>query len=96
MSGSQDVWSLGILLYAMVTGHFPWHAASPDDERYSFFCEQGRLDACPRAISDLVHAMLSPVETRCTIEEVLEGAARLMAILMAMRPSPVQPKSTPV
>jgi serine/threonine protein kinase len=35
---SQDVWSMGIMLYAMLTGEFPWDAAVKSDMDYSRFC----------------------------------------------------------
>ena len=32
---SQDVWSLGVVLFVMLTKHFPWDAPHPSDDRYA-------------------------------------------------------------
>ena len=42
---AHDVWSLGIVLFVLVTGDFPWLKAKPSDEEYSAWVS-GELTSC--------------------------------------------------
>ena len=35
-----DVWSIGVSLFVLVTGFFPWKSASPSDKRYTLWCDE--------------------------------------------------------
>lgn len=34
---SQDIWSLGVIIYILLVGDFPWLEATPEDEEYLAF-----------------------------------------------------------
>lgn len=40
----QDTWALGILIYVLSTGNFPWIEPHPSDPLFRAFCRQG---VCP-------------------------------------------------
>eukprot|EP01135_Chromosphaera_perkinsii_P002206 Nk52_evm14s219 gene=Nk52_evmTU14s219 len=70
-----DVWALGVLLFTMVAGSFPWACASTECMEFVDFCED-RLDFYPWTTfsPELIHLFkrvfcLNP-KKRCTVEEV--------------------------
>ncbi|KAJ1876836.1 serine/threonine protein kinase, partial [Coemansia sp. S17] len=39
-----DIWALGIIYLAMVSGHFPWEVAKPEDPNYALYLKyDGRV-----------------------------------------------------
>jgi len=75
---SQDMWSLGIVLFVMVTGDFPWMKAKASDPEYAAWCN-GDLEHCrpwkyftPQLLR-LFKMMFNPdPRLRCTPEEAQE------------------------
>ena len=79
---SADVWSVGILLFCMLTGSFPWEQATLCDPNYYEFVQWqcGATSKPPRAwqmfspkLLSLFNKMLTMhPEDRCSIDEVYE------------------------
>lgn len=72
-----DIWSIGIIYYAMIFHCVPWEMAHPKNSNYKQFLEEGfdkfepfsRLPAKPRA---LLKRILEPnPQNRATIEEIV-------------------------
>lgn len=64
-----DLWSLGVMLYCMVTGSACWEAPSRSDERYSFFADtsiRGLLQAFQ--ISNLSEGCVDLLERLLTVD----------------------------
>lgn len=69
---TNDVWALGIILTAMITGHNPWHQASYFDACYRAYIEDPMFLRNTLPISDEVNDVLkrifSPSPSRITLE----------------------------
>ncbi|KAH9831164.1 kinase-like protein [Rhodofomes roseus] len=69
---TNDVWALGIILTAMITGHNPWHQASYFDACYRAYIEDPMFLRNTLPISDEVNDVLkrifSPSPNRITLE----------------------------
>lgn len=70
-----DIWSLGVVLYSMMTGAFPWTKmtgpALMHEIIHGTFHVPGRV---PTACADLIYAMMKKKpEERITIDQVLES-----------------------
>jgi hypothetical protein len=48
---SQDVWSLGVLLFVVLTGYFPWKRAVAEDDRF-FEMVSTKFETMEPAFSD--------------------------------------------
>lgn len=70
---AHDIWALGVSLYVLLTGDFPWLKAVNSDVEYAAF-SSGRLTGSWTKFSSqlitLFRRMFAPIETRCTIEDV--------------------------
>ena len=60
----SDIWSLGIVLFNMVTGNYPWKVALSSDEDYmayvrnpDYFCDTYEISP---SLNDLMRRMLHP------------------------------------
>jgi len=75
---AHDMWSLGVVLFIMVTGDFPWMKAKPSDPEYAAWCS-GDLEKCrpwkyftPQLLA-LFKRMFHPdPAARCTPQEARE------------------------
>ncbi|KZT06485.1 Pkinase-domain-containing protein [Laetiporus sulphureus 93-53] len=72
----SDIWSLGIILINMITGHNPWHIASMDnDNGFARYTREGNtyllrnLPISP-AVADILGRILAPAEYRITLREL--------------------------
>ena len=79
VSAAQDVWSLGIVLYAILFADLPWEAAVETDADYMRYVGSGLLGSSLGTIMlskhmfSLLRRMLAPNPAdRCTIAEVHE------------------------
>ncbi|EDQ88066.1 uncharacterized protein MONBRDRAFT_32970 [Monosiga brevicollis MX1] len=73
----QDVWSIGLVLYAMLFADLPWDRASRRDQQFRDYFAQGvlpvqaRLELLTPAMRHVLLRMLNPVpEMRATLDEV--------------------------
>ncbi|KAJ2723612.1 serine/threonine protein kinase [Coemansia sp. Benny D115] len=73
-----DVWAVGIIYLAMISGHFPWEVAKPEDPNYTLYLKyHGRvidhwLPKTSPANSVIKSMLLIDVEDRPTIDLVME------------------------
>ncbi|KZT02154.1 kinase-like protein [Laetiporus sulphureus 93-53] len=72
----SDIWSLGIILIYMITGHNPWHIASMNNDKgfARYIREENayllrNLPVSP-AIADILGRILAPAEYRITLHEL--------------------------
>lgn len=70
----HDIWALGVSLFVMMTGDFPWMKASPADVEFRSFLSSNYSHprwkkVHPRVIS-LLSRMWAPPSARCNIHEV--------------------------
>ncbi len=73
---AQDVWSLGILLYAVLFADLPWERARPSDDNYHYYTLTRSLGTASDILSPQLFAllcrMLEPDPTvRASIDDVL-------------------------
>lgn len=78
---SLDIWSLGISLFCMVTGRYPWLQATMTDSDYSqYYCWQAGISSSPPeqwmeftpALSQLLTALLAvKAKHRCDIPHAM-------------------------
>jgi serine/threonine protein kinase len=75
---THDVWALGVTLFVLLTGLFPWGAAEPGDAEYEAFCrhEYHRLPAWKRFTPELAQFLQEHVfvaqQYRCSAAELRE------------------------
>jgi len=62
---AHDIWSLGIVLFAMVTGCFPWRHASQADERFQLFSRTN-------LISEIIDNRKMSLELQNLLENMLQ------------------------
>ena len=71
---ASDMWSLGVVLFMMITGNHPWTFAAPKCPSYSRYLagERDNIWGClTPEVSSLLHRMLNPIpHKRITIEEL--------------------------
>ena len=74
VSSAQDVWSLGIVLYAIIFADLPWEAAVGSDVRYAKYlhtCSVPKAEALSPAMAALLTSMLAPSpDARATAKHV--------------------------
>jgi serine/threonine protein kinase len=73
---AQDVWSLGIVLYAMLFADLPWERAREGDVEYEYYCltrALGPAGMLSAPLTSLMARMLEPdPEQRITLAEVIK------------------------
>ncbi|XP_004348947.2 hypothetical protein CAOG_02197 [Capsaspora owczarzaki ATCC 30864] len=86
---ASDAWALGVILFALVTGGFPFNSAVPpmlvNDARRGHFSTINGLSA---GVQHLVHALLNPVAARrATVAEALAMVQELRQTCFIMQQS---------
>jgi serine/threonine protein kinase len=86
-SRANDVWSLGVILVNMITGHAPWTLARPDDERFKAYTQHPDYLYHVLPISAGANALLKRIFTldafdRITLPELRNEIMRLNTFFM--------------
>lgn len=101
-TGSADVWSLGVLLLAMIVGRHPWNDANQSDAAFAEFTRRpNSLRESFPGLSDSAWALLSRMldvdpTTRITIQELerlVSSHEPLGPFLIAVTPPPMRRSS---
>jgi hypothetical protein len=58
---AQDVWSMGVLFFVMLTGTFPWNVASRGDPEYEAFLRRDFTRLPWSVFSDTLIEVLFPI-----------------------------------
>jgi len=95
-SGPQvDIWAAGVILFAMVTGCFPWSGDSQEEQlMHSINAEYDLPDYISSECGNLIRQMLNPdPEKRANISTLLESPWILTRNTPS--PTPITPSHTP-
>lgn len=58
---ANDIWALGVILTSMITGHNPWHYATPNDACYVEYQRDSDFLVRMLPISDGAHEILNEI-----------------------------------
>ena len=72
---SHDVWSLGVMLFAMLTCQLPWNEASHDDEHFRAFNNGLHYDTdawqeLSLPMVELFERIFAPIHCRCSLDVI--------------------------
>jgi serine/threonine protein kinase len=88
---AHDIWALGVSLYVLLTGDFPWLKAVVTDVEYAAFLSgrlRGKWSKFSPQLVTLFQSMLSPVESRITVAELQTNVMEVFS-LPPRRPSQI-------
>lgn len=83
---SHDIWALGVTLFVLLTGDFPWMKATMEDEEFRSFVfgdsYHGPWASLHPHLRLLLSMMWAPEESRCTIDVVITTFSRLKSFTL--------------